>query len=1401
MWRPDVGAGIYAGMHAGRTIPPPPNGAKTLAADTPPLPPIHRHGPHTTDNAGRRRGVNRQRSSPQLGQTVSIGEQARIVRNLTRGKGRPEVWTSKDEGTESPSPPRRVGRGGAAGRVPWHAAGRGLPRRLDDSHGAPLVRKHSGRFDLVWDKSPRVSPRPPHDGVRPLSESPPPPPTLRSVAHEHDPRMMPQARQRFQMQRSPEGEIEDMSAMEFEDFVSKLRVTVVERAATIVRKSPSPEHRLGFATPRDMCDVHYVCRVGGGYVVLGYGRRCAQCGMAVDVDLSLFAKELPIETVREAVARVDESGPARRLTSMDLHDTVRWARKRTNELNRAVHTYVHSYDDAIAALEDFHEYIGSPAGHSVVTGDVGGILLEHVVNGVEPGAGSHTNHPSGSRSGSPAAGAAHGGFPDAATSALPHGGSTVMPLGVTVLPRRISSHALVLEADQALDNASSNEIRSLVAGGNDGSEIVAVVFDGVAKKWTLLFDSEGALNEATCQAKTAKWRHSVMKTKVFGGHRAMGADEARRVLFGKGCPDAVTFGWDADLDAWCATFATETDANAANQHVSASMDSSTSASMLTLLLEDQVIPSGSSAATVRRFLRHCGCPKHVALEQDDRNGWHVTFPTDAHGRAALSAIASATTPSPESYSFHLTNIPVLEEAGVGELTALFSDGNCPAPVATVHHPAVNSWHFTFATKESAVHANDFIHTAAFNGVPLHSDRRAVVISPPNGVWADNVHVLFEEGGPAVLSLFHEPATNEWTATFGSEEDARVAVHRLASAHNPFPTRLSAVVRDGMHTITPSDDITNGGLVPNSFRHPSRSLSEPPPPAPTERALMFEMRQALNSDGSMDSGNLNRAFRELRKAEQKHEAMLHRELARFLKEAAMASAWDLISVDAVDAELSDVVSEVLREFAARGVQIPTETIKSKKDNPVMHEVTVVENHPVVEKPIAPPPAVLEAVVESPVEVEPAVVDAVRESTPNPSPETPPPEEPPRGVTPPAEEEEQEEVEEEEEEEEEVVEKVVITDPDTGAKSVVQKVVTKKKIIRRQSVPQVVAATKDEPEPPVASSPRTTHSDALLEEVLAELINEVVSNEVFLAADEEYMMSSLNMEPTEPADAPSKRQLRVMPGVEPTAEEPDEEKQVVRRQRKAMAPLDLEPPPTEDAPDPIDFLRHFCILSDAKRAYYVRSFEAALDPGQTMLDEVMVSEVLKALTRTSGSLTVEEMRFLEEVLELCSCVSDNTGYMVGVEAFAVIAAFAEKIASLDDPMRDMIQQLDLPLMAKKMKRSKDYFYVIANDDGDIDEDELTVELNAGRIVHSENETIVEKMLTSEVGTVSFLDFLVYIPLFLNIDNDILTNPLSNDRRSLVVETTERRAREARRHNAAGSLSSQGNSGRTSTDKASI
>lgn len=80
------------------------------------------------------------------------------------------------------------------------------------------------------------------------------------------------------------------------------------------------------------------------------------------------------------------------------------------------------------------------------------------------------------------------------------------------------------------------------------------------------------------------------------------------------------------------------------------------------------------------------------------------------------------------------------------------------------------------------------------------------------------------------------------------------------------------------------------------------------------------------------------------------------------------------------------------------------------------------------------------------------------------------------------------------------------------------------------------------------------------------------------------------------------------------------------------------------------------------------------------------------------------------------------------------------------------------------------MLAGDDGDIDKDELILELNAGRIVQAEEDTIVNKML-SQTNMIGFLDFLVYIPLFLNINDDILHNPLKVDRRSLIAETSER------------------------------
>lgn len=105
----------------------------------------------------------------------------------------------------------------------------------------------------------------------------------------------------------------------------------------------------------------------------------------------------------------------------------------------------------------------------------------------------------------------------------------------------------------------------------------------------------------------------------------------------------------------------------------------------------------------------------------------------------------------------------------------------------------------------------------------------------------------------------------------------------------------------------------------------------------------------------------------------------------------------------------------------------------------------------------------------------------------------------------------------------------------------------------------------------------------------------------------------------------------------------------------------------------------------------------------------------------------------------------------------------MVGLRDDSRKVIADLDFKAVHKKMAKAKEIFFLLEHNDwGEVDLEHMGVMLKAGRIADSHAEEVVERLRQSGHEQLTFLDFLAHIPLFVDIHDDITTNPMKTNKR---------------------------------------
>eukprot|EP00041_Stephanoeca_diplocostata_P029874 m.890207 g.890207 ORF g.890207 m.890207 type:complete len:536 (-) comp23649_c0_seq5:211-1818(-) len=211
---------------------------------------------------------------------------------------------------------------------------------------------------------------------------------------------------------------------------------------------------------------------------------------------------------------------------------------------------------------------------------------------------------------------------------------------------------------------------------------------------------------------------------------------------------------------------------------------------------------------------------------------------------------------------------------------------------------------------------------------------------------------------------------------------------------------------------------------------------------------------------------------------------------------------------------------------------------------------------------------------------------------------------------------------------------------------------------------------------------------------------------------------------------------------------------------------------DVPSALDILSHFCILPQWKRQNFGKVF-SKLDGNKGYLT---TSEVAAGLHVVNNNLISDgEVEYVMQVLELLhapQAPATNTASdaalgpeaRVGAEVFAITAALSERVVALDPVVRNCISTMDFEALQKKMRWARALFVLNSTSQGRLPREELDIILQSGRFDAVSRDAVIEKLVHRTAGDVTFLDYLTYIPLFINIHNDINFNPFERALRSL-------------------------------------
>ncbi|CAH1244750.1 Hypp7378 [Branchiostoma lanceolatum] len=186
----------------------------------------------------------------------------------------------------------------------------------------------------------------------------------------------------------------------------------------------------------------------------------------------------------------------------------------------------------------------------------------------------------------------------------------------------------------------------------------------------------------------------------------------------------------------------------------------------------------------------------------------------------------------------------------------------------------------------------------------------------------------------------------------------------------------------------------------------------------------------------------------------------------------------------------------------------------------------------------------------------------------------------------------------------------------------------------------------------------------------------------------------------------------------------------------------------------FLSKYCIFNKDKLRMYRKAFDAVDEDKDGYLSGPEALMALKGVVY-SGSLNDAEEYYVYRILELADYkVTEGADFKL----FAVMSALSQRIASLDNFMKDLIRKLDFKSLEYKMFRLKQLFLCNVDPSSNrIPLEHLMLELQAGGVsMAHQNEVRAE---LAHLDNLDLLDFLAYVPLFTMIHQSVVNNPFDN------------------------------------------
>lgn len=190
--------------------------------------------------------------------------------------------------------------------------------------------------------------------------------------------------------------------------------------------------------------------------------------------------------------------------------------------------------------------------------------------------------------------------------------------------------------------------------------------------------------------------------------------------------------------------------------------------------------------------------------------------------------------------------------------------------------------------------------------------------------------------------------------------------------------------------------------------------------------------------------------------------------------------------------------------------------------------------------------------------------------------------------------------------------------------------------------------------------------------------------------------------------------------------------------------------------IDYIAQYRLVNRSHLEMYGRAFTLEDEDEDGLISYEQMLLALEGVPSVAG-MSRKQLMFVLQVLELFP------GSRITFKMFSVTTALCEKVMTLDEFVRQLVEEIDLFELECKLDMFRKMFFVTGDYSVNfITADQLRIELKAGGLnQQQENHVIGHILQSTQAWEISFLDYMAYLPLFLSIHQNICDNALDMSR----------------------------------------